>query len=228
MISQIYLITFLVGLVYAIIAGIMSGISGHDHGEAGGHELDHHGGDGADVGDFHHGELSSEGHEYELSHEHEMHTLEMDAHADAAVTLTPVSPVTIATFITSFGGTGLLTTELFKFPTFFSLFFATISGIIIAGAVLWGFNKVFSATQSSSEAHVATLLGIEAEVITPIPANGLGEIAYVSRGSRFTGPARSMHKRIIPKNANVIITKILGTTFYVRESIDEELRNVED
>jgi len=230
MISQIYLIAFLVGLVYAIIAGIMSGISGGEHGHSDGHEVGDHGVDinhGGDLGDIHHAELGADSHEIELGHAHGDHAMDLDVHTDAGISLTPVSPVTIATFITSFGGTGLLTTEVLKFPLILSLPSATLSGFIIAGVVLYGFNKVFKATQSSSEARVSTLVGIEAEVITPIPFNGIGEIAYVSRGTRFTGSARSMTKQNIPKNANVVITKIIGSTFYVIESVDEKLRNVE-
>lgn len=229
-ISQIYLIAFLVGLVYAIIAGIMSGISSAEHAGSGGHEVgDHHfdGDHSGDLGDIHHAELGANGHELDTGHADGGHALDLDASVDSGITLTPVSPVTIATFITSFGGIGLLTTEALKFPLLLSLPSATLSGFIIAGIVLYGFNKIFKATQASSEARVSTLVGIEAEVITPIPANGIGEIAYVSRGTRFTGSARSMDKQNIPKNANVIITKILGTTFYVIESVDEKLRNVE-
>lgn len=235
MISQIYLIAFLVGLVYAIIAGIMSGISGGDHDGADGHEVggheagehDFHADHAGELADANHAEMGVDGHEIDVAHSHAGDSMALDAHADAGVALTPVSPVTIATFITSFGGVGLVTTEALKFPLLLSLISATGSGFIIAGVVLYGFNQIFKATQSSSEARVSTLVGIEAQVITPIPANGLGEIAYVSRGTRFTGPARSMTKQKNPKNSEVVVTKITGTTFYVMESADEKLRNVD-
>lgn len=226
-ISQVYLALFLIGLVYAIIAGIMSGLASGEHGDTGSHDTDGHHFHAEHPDDFQHetGEVGEHETSGAVSPEHD--SLTLDAGADGGVSLTPVSPVTIATFITCFGGTGLVAAEVFKFPLFLSLPGATISGFIIAGSVLWGFNKIFSATQSSSEARVSTLTGLEAEVITPIPAEGIGEIAYVSRGTRFTGPARSMLKNDISKNAQVVITKIIGSTFYVLESVDEELRNVE-
>lgn len=231
MISQIYLISFLVGVVYAVIAGIMAGISGD--GESGGHEANGH--DFNAEHDGHELDLHPDGMpehdteleaEHDFSHEHDNGFSALDLDSDSGISLTPVSPVTIATFVTSFGGTGLIATEVLHFPAILSIPTALILGIGIAGLVLYGFNKIFKATQASSEARVTSLVGIDAEVITPIPAEGIGEIAYISRGSRFTGPARALNKHSICKNANVVITKIIGSTFYVRETVDEELRNI--
>ena len=53
------------------------------------------------------------------------------------------------------------------------------------------FNWMFKQTESSSESHVATLIGQDAAIVTPIPENGVGEIAYVQGGSRYTAPART-------------------------------------
>src|SRR6266481_4670944 len=85
--------------------------------------------------------------------------------------LSPFSPTTISSFITAFGGLGLV----------FSRIEATSSPWISAplAAVVWLFNLIFQKTQSSSESKVATLVGLTATIITPIPANGVGEIAYV-------------------------------------------------
>ena len=58
----------------------------------------------------------------------------------------------------------------------------------------------------------------EAEVITPIPADGLGEIAYVRRGSRFTASARGEGGVAIPNRSVVTIVRIVGNTYYVKRS----------
>ena len=62
--------------------------------------------------------------------------------------------------------------------------------LFLAFVALWLFNMVFSKSQSSSESRVATLIGQTATIITPIPVNGTGEIAYVQAGSRYSAPAR--------------------------------------
>ena len=53
------------------------------------------------------------------------------------------------------------------------------------------FNTMFKKTQSSSESRVSTLIGQTASIVTPIPPDGVGEIAYVQGGSRYTAPART-------------------------------------
>ena len=51
--------------------------------------------------------------------------------------------------------------------------------------------------------------------ITPIPANGVGEIAYVNGGSRYTAPARSLDGLEIANGKAVKIARIVGSQFYV-------------
>jgi hypothetical protein len=74
---------------------------------------------------------------------------------------------------------------------------------------------MFSRTQSSSEARVSTLIGTVATVITPIPASGVGEIAYVQAGSRYTAPARTENAQPLAGGKLVKITRIAGSQFYV-------------
>ena len=63
--------------------------------------------------------------------------------------------------------------------------------------VLWLFNAVFRHTQSSSESHVASLIGQTAVIVTPIPENGVGEIAYVA-GRHALHRAGACGKRAAP------------------------------
>jgi len=65
---------------------------------------------------------------------------------------------------------------------------------------------------------VAQLIGTEASVITPIPENGVGEIAYVVRGTRYTAPARVESGTAIASGQSVKIKRVVGTQFYVEIS----------
>jgi membrane protein implicated in regulation of membrane protease activity len=126
------------------------------------------------------------------------------------------SPLVMACFVTAFGGFGIVFSG-FK-PTENVWISAPLS---IAGAfcfaflVLLVFNAVFSRTQSSSESQVGTLTGLTASIITPIPDQGVGEIAYVQGGTRYTAPARSESGVAIPGGQAVKIIRIAGTQFYV-------------
>jgi len=81
---------------------------------------------------------------------------------------------------------------------------------------------MFEKTQSSSESKIATVAGMLASIITPIPENGVGEIAYVQSGSRYTAPARSEGGKAIANGQTVRITRIVGTQFFVEQSATTE------
>jgi len=130
--------------------------------------------------------------------------------------LSPFSPTTITAFITAFGGLGLIFTkiEATKSP-WLSAPLALLGALIIAAAVVWLFGTVFHKVDASSESRVATLVGMNATVITPIPANGVGEITYVQAGSRYSAPARTEQGTPVANGQTVKIVRIVGTQFYV-------------
>ena len=130
--------------------------------------------------------------------------------------LSPFSPTTITAFITAFGGLGLIfmKIEATKSP-WISAPLALLGALVIAGGVVWAFGVLFHKVDVSSESRVATLVGMTATVITPIPTDGVGEIAYVQAGSRYTAPARNERSAPVASGQTVKIARIAGTQFYV-------------
>src|SRR5205823_5784520 len=92
---------------------------------------------------------------------------------------------------------------------------SAFSPTVIAFGVLWLLRQLFSKTQSSSESKVGSLVGQLATIITPIPQNGVGEIAYVQAGTRYSAPAREENGTPVPVGKPVKITRVVGTQFYV-------------
>lgn len=185
----VYIACFVLGLGYAVIATVLGG----------GHE-----GTG-DVG-------------LDAAHDVTGHvdtTPDPDA---GSIHFSPLSPVVIAMFVTAFGATGMICLRVFKFSSIVSLPIAVVAGVAVAAVTFYIFVALFSKTQGSSESQIATLVGCEAEVITPIPAEGFGEIAYISKGARYTAPARSMGNQEIKAHTAVCIEKITGNTFFVNPS----------
>ncbi|MBI3415039.1 MAG: NfeD family protein [Verrucomicrobia bacterium] len=142
-------------------------------------------------------------------------------HADAGFDhggmpgMSPISPTSIASFITAFGGLGLVFSNIDATKNvFISAPLAFAGALVIAAGILWLFNQAFRRTQSSSESHVASLVGQTATIITPIPENGVGEIAYVQTGTRYTAAARAENGAAIPAGQTVKITRT-GTQFMV-------------
>ena len=52
-------------------------------------------------------------------------------------------------------------------------------------------------------------------MITPIPANGVGEIAYVQSGTRYSAPARDERGAPVGNGQTVKIVRVVGSQFYV-------------
>lgn len=126
------------------------------------------------------------------------------------------SPTIIASFVTALGGFGMVFSRIeATHSVWVSAPLSGLCGLAIAGGVFWLFNTIFAKTQSSSESRVATLVGLNATVITPIPQHGVGEIAYVQAGSRYTAPARAESGGAVPGGATVRIHRVVGTQFYV-------------
>jgi RNA polymerase sigma factor (sigma-70 family) len=128
----------------------------------------------------------------------------------------PIGPTTIATFVTAFGGIGMVLNQSDSETLHrFSGVFAALGALGIAALVGWGFTIVFRWAQGSSEGRIAEVSGLTATVITPIPPGGVGEIAYVQAGTRYSAPARAEAPTFVAQGATVKITRVIGTQFYV-------------
>ena len=126
------------------------------------------------------------------------------------------SPTVLSAFVTAFGACGLILKSIeATSPLYISAPISAMAGGLIALIVFWVFNTMFQKTQSSSESRVATLVGQTASIITPIPEGGVGEIAYVQGGTRYTAPARSLNGKAVGTSKDVRIVRIAGTQFYI-------------
>jgi len=189
--SFIYLVCFFLGLGFALLSGLLAGVfTGH----AGAHIDTGHidAGGGVDGG-------AVDG-----------------AHSPGHVHYSPLSPVTIAMFISTFGGVGILLKNA-AFPMYVHIPAAALSGIVVGGLVSYLFFRIMLATQASSHARENEAIGVEAEVTIPIPHVGLGEVAYVLRGSRYTNPAKTIDGKELPAHTVVKIVSQVGTTFIVQK-----------
>jgi membrane protein implicated in regulation of membrane protease activity len=153
---------------------------------------------------------------------HDAHVAGSGGHAEAGADSSDMpgisifSPTVLASFVTAFGGFGLIFTQ---FPatskTVISAPLSIFCALFVAGTLYKFLEMVFRHTQSSSESKVGRLVGVEANVITPIAENGVGEIAYVVGGSRYTAAARAEKGVLVASGQTVKITRIVGTQFYV-------------
>jgi len=136
-------------------------------------------------------------------------------HGDSSLSV--LSPTIVAAFISGFGGTGILITGLTQWSVLAGAMTSVAGGLFLAFAAFFLLGLLYSRTQGGSEYLTSELTGVDAEVITAIPENGFGEIAYSAKGTRANAPARSLDGRPIPKHSPVTIVKIVGATHYVKK-----------
>lgn len=130
--------------------------------------------------------------------------------------VSPFSPIIICCFLTAFGGFGIIFSDIHATSNVWvSLGLALFAAVLIASAVIWGLGLMFHKTQCSSEVRINTLVGATATVITPIPASGVGEIAYIQAGSRYTAPAREEKGRPVSNGQTVKIMRVSESQFFV-------------
>jgi membrane protein implicated in regulation of membrane protease activity len=150
-----------------------------------------------------------------------MDTGPIAGHLDAGmaghdVHLLSLSPISIAAFITSFGGIGIIATQAFGASSLASLVWAIGGSIVVAAISHLLFFYLFISPQASSALSARDMLGQTAEVTVPIAGNSVGEIAYVAMGERHTATARSADNRDIPRGALVKIEGLAGTVMIVK------------
>lgn len=180
------MIIYAICLVVGLLFTFISAVAGHFFG---GH-------DGADVGTGGHAEAG------------------FDSSGVPGISF--FSPTVLASFMTAFGAFGLIFSKIeVTSSVWASAPLSLACAAIVATGVFWLFNTMFKKTQSSSESRVASLVGLIASIATPIPENGVGEIAYIQGGSRYSAPARSEKGVAINAGQPVKITRIIGTQFYV-------------
>ena len=126
------------------------------------------------------------------------------------------SPTVLACFVTAFGACGLILSHIpATSSTWISAPVSAIAGVMMAGLAFWLFNFMFQKTQSSSESRVSSLVGQTASIVTPIPRNATGEIAYIQGGTRYTAPARTEDGSAVSAGKAVRITRVVGTQYFV-------------
>lgn len=136
--------------------------------------------------------------------------------ASAAVFHFPLfSPLALATFFGALGGYGLIAKAGLDVSDGMSLAIAVPASLVTAYLVTFGSWKLVNASRGSSQIRPGDLVGAIGEVITPIPAGGMGEVAAMVGGQRFTSPARSIDGAAVPRGAVVEVRQLAGGTLLV-------------
>lgn len=206
-----YKIMFLIGILYTFISFAISSISGALHlGSHLGHMHTHVSGSGHTTGNA--GNVNN----------HSTYSVHASAitHAFLSGLGVLINPIVTVSFLTVFGGLGIIGTDYFKWASAL-VFFGSLSVGVIVSFLLYKFI-VIPLYKSENTANVSRedLLYAVAEVISPILENGFGQIKYTVNSIRYTAPAKHIRGNAIKQGDKVIIYKIEDNIFYVIEYKD--------
>lgn len=142
------------------------------------------------------------------------------------VAVSPLSPITIATFITTFGGLGVLSLQLFNMAPAYGLLLATGGALATSGFMYLIITQFLIRSQASSELHRGELVGMQGEVTVPIGETAPGQVTYLTKSGRMSSMARAVDGSAIPRGQFVTIVRTIGHQVLVEplspEDADEE------
>ncbi len=147
------------------------------------------------------------GFDHELDIEHEF---EHDASHDGPGIF---NARVISMFITAFGGGGAIAVYL-GLNAFVGSLVGLAAGFVLGGAV-YLFARFLYSQQASSITEATDLIGLTAQVIVAIPANGLGQVRCIVGESAIEKIARSHDGRAIAEHATVFIEEAVAETVIV-------------
>jgi membrane protein implicated in regulation of membrane protease activity len=204
--SEFYLICFVIGFVFSLISFVAGGSHWHLHFHAHGVHVGH--------GGFH-GHASHAG------------SRAGGAHAKAGGGLFLVlNPVTIAAFLTWFGGAGYLLTRFSTLWFLSGVAIATVFGLGGAAVLFLFMSRVLISDDEDLDPADFEMPGVLGRISSPVRAGGTGEIVYSQCGTRRTCGARSETGSAIPQGTEVVVTRYDKGIAYVRlwsEMAGEEL-----
>lgn len=222
--SNVYLFCASLGFLFTVVSAVLSGVFGGGDSDAGvdagadadvGFDADA-GGVDADVG----------GVDADVGVDAGGVDADVDVGADAdggghggASTHLPIfSPTVIAFFLFIFGGTGLLLHRGLGIENpWIHAPASTANALGLGLAFAWALWKLTSTLESNRLARVSDAMAAPAEVTISVPREGMGEIAYVSAGTRQTLSSRSADGKEHRQGASVRVTKIADGVAYVAE-----------
>jgi len=138
------------------------------------------------------------------------------------------NPLVLTSAIASFGAIGIIAKVGFKMGDILSLVVALSFAGGIGAAIFFGIVKFMYNSQSNSVFSTRDLIGAETEIITPIPADGVGEIALTINGTRRNFPAKSANKEYIARGVTVKVRDISGNIALVTRKITiDDLESLE-
>jgi len=137
-------------------------------------------------------------------------------HARGGAHFSFFNPLTLAAFLTWFGGAGYLLVHLRHIWVYAGLALASLSGLVAAAFVFLFVAKVLMANEHELDPLDYDMIGVLGHVSSTIRRGGTGEMIFVQLGVRKPCAARSESGDPLAKGEEVVVTRYEGGIAYVR------------
>ncbi len=216
--SLVFIACFLFGLLFLLVTTLLGSL-GHGHiGHAGSHAVATHGGlhvgghaslphaGGMHVGS-HAPQVGSHGTTPTVGQGVQPHQAgSQNAQGSDFSIFTFINPTSIVLFLLGFGFFGYVFHNTTHLVLPLTLVLASVGGLLIAAIILVFLSRLLSDSGTDIANDVSDRTGMLGKVSLTIPANGLGEIIYVSPGGmRKSIPARSTDGRRLERGQEVVV-----------------------
>lgn len=127
-----------------------------------------------------------------------------------------INPLTLAAFLTWFGGAGYLLVHLRHIWVYAGLALASAAGMVAAGIVFLFVAKVLMANEEELDPLDYDMIGVLGHISSTIRSGGTGEIVFAQEGVRKPCAARSETGELLAKGEEVVVTRYERGVAYVR------------
>src|SRR6266567_3915326 len=213
--SLVFIACFLFGLLFLLVTTLLGSLEHGLIGHAGSHAVAPH--SGLHVGG--HASLPHAGGTHGVSHVgshattptaghgvQPQHAGSQNAQGDGFSLFSYVNPTSVVLFLLGFGFFGYVFHNTAHLVLPLTLVLAGIGGLLIAAVILVLLSRLLSDSGTDIANDVSDRTGMLGKVSLTIPANGLGEIIYVSPGGlRKSIPARTTDGRRLERGQEVVV-----------------------
>jgi membrane-bound ClpP family serine protease len=128
-----------------------------------------------------------------------------------------LSPTTIGSFVTVFGGTGYVLSVNTHWHSILIAAIAIILALILATLMFVFVMLPLYRSEKSAAKSDKEMVGKTAEVVTSIMEGAKGEIIYEQGGMRLSAPAQAVNGQILKQGEMVLIMDVVSGTFVVEK-----------
>ncbi len=126
-----------------------------------------------------------------------------------------LQPMVLVSWITIFGGTGVVLTLYTSFAPLPVLIASITLAILVTILIYFAYVKPMKNSENSTAYSMEDLVGMIGEVITPIPTKGYGEVLLKVGAGHSNHIASSQYGEELSTGTKIFVTKVEKSIVYV-------------